>query len=147
MQKVWCKGKALKLCSTEGCTNFVVKGGVCRSHGAMVKQCSYEGCTNQAKKGIVCRRHGAKVKLSISSYAEPKGAQIQISTSTEECVSCTEQWSNNVVTKVGQIMLRKEECAGGTGQSSSDAVTKGAPQNLSSKEECVSVSSTDTGQR
>ena len=53
--------KYAKTCSTEGCTNQVVKGGVCKRHGAKVNQCSSEGCTNQVKKGGVCKRHGAKV--------------------------------------------------------------------------------------
>jgi hypothetical protein len=30
-----------KLCSYEGCTNGVVEGGVCVTHGAKVKRCSY----------------------------------------------------------------------------------------------------------
>ena len=38
------------LCSKDGCTNQVVKGGVCIRHGAKVKLCSSEGCTNQAIK-------------------------------------------------------------------------------------------------
>ena len=53
----------VKRCSSEGCTNHVVKGGVCRRHGAKAKQCSSEGCTNNALTGGVCRRHGSKVKL------------------------------------------------------------------------------------
>ena len=48
--------------SSEGCTNKIVKGGVCVRHGAKVKRCSSEGCKNQAQKGGVCMRHGAKVK-------------------------------------------------------------------------------------
>eukprot|EP00985_Skeletonema_marinoi_P024831 scaffold17643_cov67-Skeletonema_marinoi.AAC.1 len=53
-----------KRCSSEGCTNHVVKGGVCVKHGAKVeaKRCSSEGCTNVARKGGVCWRHGAKVE-------------------------------------------------------------------------------------
>jgi hypothetical protein len=51
-----------KRCSHEGCTNQVVRGGVCITHGAKVKRCSFEGCTNQAKKGGVCVTHGAKMK-------------------------------------------------------------------------------------
>ena len=51
-----------KLCSSKGCTNNVVKGGVCRRHGAKAKLCSSDGCTNQAYKGGVCTRHGAKKK-------------------------------------------------------------------------------------
>jgi hypothetical protein len=48
----------------EGCTNQVVKGGVCWTHGAKVstrKQCSYEGCTKYVRKGGLCWTHGAKV--------------------------------------------------------------------------------------
>ena len=52
----------LKRCSSEGCTNFAAKGGVCIRHGAKVKRCSSAGCTNNALKGGVCIRHGAKVE-------------------------------------------------------------------------------------
>ena len=31
-----------------------VKGGVCVTHGAKVKRCSFEGCTNIVVKGGVC---------------------------------------------------------------------------------------------
>jgi hypothetical protein len=51
----------IKRCSHEGCTNHVVKGGVCRRHGAQAKLCKHEGCTNQAIIGGVCWSHGAKV--------------------------------------------------------------------------------------
>ncbi|KAK1732663.1 hypothetical protein QTG54_016640 [Skeletonema marinoi] len=56
-------------CSADGCTNNVVKGGVCWRHGAKpkIKLCSNDGCTNQAKRGGVCMRHGAKVKLCSSA--------------------------------------------------------------------------------
>ena len=55
-------GAKVKRCSVEGCKNIVVKGGVCRRHGAKKEQrrCSSEGCTNHAKKGGVCMKHGAK---------------------------------------------------------------------------------------
>jgi hypothetical protein len=60
----WTKYK--KKCSVEGCTNIIVRGGVCVRHGAKVKkrryECSSNGCTNLAQKGGVCRRHGAKHK-------------------------------------------------------------------------------------
>ena len=51
-----------KICSSDGCTNYAVKGGVCIRHGAKktVKLCSREGCTNQAYRRGVCCRHGAK---------------------------------------------------------------------------------------
>ena len=49
-----------KICSADGCTNQVQKGGLCRRHGAKTKRCSVEGCKNHAKKGGVCIKHGAK---------------------------------------------------------------------------------------
>ena len=57
------KKKVHKRCSNEGCTNYVVQGGVCIKHGAKrppPKICSYEGCANYDQKGGVCIRHGAK---------------------------------------------------------------------------------------
>jgi len=50
------------LCSSAGCNNQVIKGGVCVRHGAKKKTCSHKGCNNQAKKRGVCIRHGANVK-------------------------------------------------------------------------------------
>jgi hypothetical protein len=43
--------KYVYICSAEGCTNIVVRGGVCIRHGAKVepKRCSSEGWTNQAQ--------------------------------------------------------------------------------------------------
>jgi hypothetical protein len=57
--------KKRKRCSYEGCTNQVVKGGVCVTHGAKVtrKHCSHKGCANQAVRGGVCITHGAKMEL------------------------------------------------------------------------------------
>ena len=55
-------------CSHIGCTNGVVKGGVCVTHGAKMKSCSAEGCNNQAKKGGVCVTHGAKVTHKRCSF-------------------------------------------------------------------------------
>ena len=52
-------GAEKKRCSREGCTNQVVKGGVCVKHGAEKKRCSSEGCINYAKRRGVCWRHGA----------------------------------------------------------------------------------------
>jgi len=54
--------KYKRICSANGCTNMVVKGGVCVRHGANRKRklCSREGCTNIAQKGGVCIRHRAK---------------------------------------------------------------------------------------
>ena len=51
-------------CSADGCSNKVIKGGVCVRHGAKNKRCNIEGCTNKAQLGGVCKRHGAKTKCS-----------------------------------------------------------------------------------
>ena len=48
-----------KECSSDGCTNVVIQGGVCKRHGAKAKLCSSDGCTNYAQQGRVCIRHGA----------------------------------------------------------------------------------------
>ena len=58
----------VKTCSQEGCTNQVVKGGVCVRHGAEVKTCSHEGCTNNVQNGGVCVKHGATVKKYTCRY-------------------------------------------------------------------------------
>ena len=60
----------INTCSNEGCTNQVVSGGVCASHGAKVKRktCSYEGCTKYARKGGVCTKHGAEGKKYTCSH-------------------------------------------------------------------------------
>ena len=52
------------ICRHEGCTNIIIQGGVCVRHGAKRKpkqRCGSEGCTNKAVNGGVCQRHGAKV--------------------------------------------------------------------------------------
>ena len=58
-----------RICThADGCTNLVVQGGVCLTHGAKVRLCSHIDpdsgaiCTKQAKKGGVCITHGAEVK-------------------------------------------------------------------------------------
>ena len=55
-------GGQKKRCSSEDCTNYAVKGGVCVKHGAKVKRFSREGCNNLAQKEA-CARHGAKKEL------------------------------------------------------------------------------------
>ena len=61
----------------KGCTNQVVRVGVCRRHGAG-RECSVDCCTNYAKSGGVCVRHGRINRLAASKDA-------QISLSAEEC--------------------------------------------------------------
>jgi hypothetical protein len=67
----------MPLCSSEGCTNYVVKGGVCWRHGAEVKVCKSAGCTQRAQNGGVCKRHGAKVGQR-SNCAALKDAEIKL---------------------------------------------------------------------
>jgi hypothetical protein len=60
-----------RLSCFEGCTNIVVKGGVCVTHGAKQKakkRCNHEGCTNGAIKGGICWTHGAKRELKHCSF-------------------------------------------------------------------------------
>ena len=66
---------------SEGCTNIVVKGGVCIKHGARVEytRCKSKGCTNFAIKERVCIKHGAKYvrkkcsKEGCTKYAQNTG--------------------------------------------------------------------------
>jgi hypothetical protein len=66
-------GAKAKQCSSEGCTNHVINGGVYLKHGAKLKQCSSEGYTNYARKGGVFWRHGATLKQCSSN-----GSQIML---------------------------------------------------------------------
>ncbi len=50
-------------CSIEGCTNRVVQGGLCISHGAKRKLCGHPGCTKHVKKAGMCSAHGPPRKL------------------------------------------------------------------------------------
>ena len=68
-------GAKVKRCSSEGCTNNVLNGGVCRRHGAKKKRCSSEGCRNEAIKGGVCMRHGAKRKQCSSEGCNNKAVK------------------------------------------------------------------------
>ena len=45
-------------CTVEGCTNRVVQGGLCISHGAKRKTCKHPGCTKNVKKAGLCSTHG-----------------------------------------------------------------------------------------
>ena len=62
------KKKGRRLCSVDECANYVVRGGVCRRHGAKRKTCSHEGCTSDARKGGICVRHGAEITHKICSH-------------------------------------------------------------------------------
>ena len=45
-------------CTVDGCSNRVVQGGLCISHGAKRKQCKHPGCTKNVKKAGLCSTHG-----------------------------------------------------------------------------------------
>mmetsp|Transcript_4082 Transcript_4082/g.5869 ORF Transcript_4082/g.5869 Transcript_4082/m.5869 type:complete len:710 (+) Transcript_4082:160-2289(+) len=45
-------------CTMEGCTNRVVQGGLCISHGAKRKTCKHPGCNKNVKKAGLCSTHG-----------------------------------------------------------------------------------------
>ena len=55
-------GAKVKLCSSDGCKNISVKGGVCIKHGAKIMRCSIEGCTKHSQTGGVCIKHGQRRK-------------------------------------------------------------------------------------
>ena len=81
LQKTCCNSYLRQQCEEEGCTNYVVNGGLCIRHGAIVapkKKCTIEGCTNNAYNSGVCIRHGAKKK---------NGKEIRRRCSAEECTN------------------------------------------------------------
>ena len=61
---------AYKKCSSEGCTKYAQKRGVCWTHGAKgeMEQCNFEGCNNYVQKGGVCITHGAKGEVKRCSF-------------------------------------------------------------------------------
>ena len=46
-----------KKCDTDGCNNVSVRGGKCKSHGAITKRCDVEGCSKVAAFNGMCERH------------------------------------------------------------------------------------------
>jgi len=45
-------------CTVGNCSNRVVQGGLCISHGAKRKTCKHFGCTKNVKKAGLCSTHG-----------------------------------------------------------------------------------------
>ena len=96
-----------KRCSSDGCTNQAVKGGVCVKHGAKMKRCSSDGCTNKAQKGGVCIKHGAKVEYKrcssegCTNFAIKGGVCIKHGAKRMQCSveGCTNQSSRGGVCK------------------------------------------------
>ena len=76
-------GAKVKQCSSERCTNYAQKGGVCVRHGAKRKryECSAIGCTNIVVKGGVCKRHGANSSAQDGSTAF--GSEFERTTAAE----------------------------------------------------------------
>ena len=156
------KNKGHKICSIEGCTIYVQKGGVCWRHGAnriaktcshdgfvkggicvrhgakrvqVHKNCSSEGCTSFVVKGGVCVRHGA-TRYTYTCSHEGCTSQAQ---KGGVCVSgmVQRECASYVLLTDVPTMPGKEEYVKGMGQRSSSAVTKVVPM-VPSKEERVS---------
>lgn len=47
-----------RVCNKQGCTNRMVQGGSCISHGAKRRSCNIPGCTKKVKKQGRCSSHG-----------------------------------------------------------------------------------------
>eukprot|EP00956_Cyclotella_meneghiniana_P037717 scaffold143306_cov68-Cyclotella_meneghiniana.AAC.1 len=47
-----------RTCAVEGCSNGIVQGGLCISHGAKRKKCRFPGCEKNSKLAGLCSRHG-----------------------------------------------------------------------------------------
>lgn len=52
------KKRPARKCKAEHCSNSVVQGGLCISHGARRKQCAHPGCSKNVKKAGMCSAHG-----------------------------------------------------------------------------------------
>eukprot|EP00984_Skeletonema_dohrnii_P037274 scaffold39167_cov155-Skeletonema_dohrnii-CCMP3373.AAC.2 len=126
--------KKINYCSSEGCPNQVVNGGVCNRHGAKVKLCSKEGCTNKAKKGGVCIKHGAKI---IRKRCSREGCTNQVM----QGGVCTKHGAKRLCYRHGT--KRKERCSGEgcTNQALKGGVCwrHGAKKKLCSTEGCTNV--------
>ena len=102
VKKMYDWRKYRKKCSTDGCKNYEVNGGVCKKHGAVVtrKLCSVERCTNIAQKGGVCIKHGAKVKQcsrdGCTKHVQNGGLCIKHGAKVKRCShdGCTKQVKN-----------------------------------------------------
>ncbi|KAL3798310.1 hypothetical protein ACHAWO_001958 [Cyclotella atomus] len=53
---------AKRSCSIAGCTNGIVQGGLCVSHGAKRRKCQFPGCDKSSKAAGMCSKHGPKRK-------------------------------------------------------------------------------------
>ena len=93
-------------CSHEGCSNLVIRGGVCVTHGTTRKRCSFNGCTNGVVKGGVCWTHGANlIKKRCShngcSNGVVRGGVCVTHGAKREVKRCRHEGCNNGVVKGG----------------------------------------------
>jgi hypothetical protein len=49
-----------RACSVVGCTNGIVQGGLCVSHGAKRRKCQFPGCDKSSKAAGMCSKHGPR---------------------------------------------------------------------------------------
>ena len=87
-------GREQLVCSRDGCTNIVVKGGVRIRHGAK-RKCRREGCANNSVKGGVCIRHGE----SSNNVAQCRMHKL-----------CSERRSRSQTWGRGQMMQQRGVC-------------------------------------
>ena len=142
--------KKIYYCSSEGCTNQVVNGGVCKRHGAKVKRCSKEACTNQAVKGGACIKHGAKIIRKRCSREGCTNKVVQGGFCTKHGAK-RKQCSSEGCTTMSQVAglcyrhgsKRKERCSGEgcTNQALKGGVCwrHGARKKLCSTEGCTNI--------
>ena len=109
--------------------SIAIKGGVCRSHGAMRKLCSQDECTNQARAGGVCTRHGAQRKSCSHQDVPTKSGQEGFVLSM-----VPRSATRDAVMKDVPTMLRIEEYVSDMEQMLRLAVTKDVPTKLSREE-------------
>lgn len=67
--------RARRKCIIEGCTNRVVQGGRCITHGAQRKKCGHPGCNKNVKKAGMCSTHGPPRKLCDSEGCQKVAVQ------------------------------------------------------------------------
>lgn len=69
-----CITHGAKVNNHNGCASYAYKGGVCITHGAKAerKLCSHNGCTNQVRMKGVCTTHGALRQNDAATMDAPK---------------------------------------------------------------------------
>lgn len=62
-------------CTVQGCSNRVVQGGLCISHGAKRKPCGYLNCPKFVKNAGMCSAHGPRRKRCLIEGCEKAAVQ------------------------------------------------------------------------